>query len=54
MVFMAVGCTTKKLAQLQVGEEILDLVGPLGVPTHIKNYGTVVCIAVVMELHLLT
>lgn len=45
MVFMAVGCTTKKLAQLQVGEEILDLVGPLGVPTHIKKYGTVVCVA---------
>lgn len=45
MVFMAVGCTTKKLAQIQVGEEILDLVGPLGVPTHIKNYGTVVCVA---------
>lgn len=45
IVFMAVGYTTKKLAELQAGEEILDLVGPLGVPTHIQNYGTVVCVA---------
>ena len=45
IVFMAVGYTTKKLAQLQAGEEILDLVGPLGVPTHIKKHGTVVCVA---------
>ncbi len=45
IVFMAVGHTTKKLARLQVGEEILDLVGPLGVPTEIENYGTVICVA---------
>ena len=45
MVFMAVGYSTKKLAQLSVGEEIKDVAGPLGIPTEIKNYGTVVCIA---------
>lgn len=45
IVFMAVGYSTKKLAQLNVGDEINDLVGPLGAPTHIKNYGTVVCVA---------
>lgn len=45
IVYMAVGETTKKLARLGEGDEILDLVGPLGQPTHIKNYGTVVCIA---------
>ncbi|MCD7878410.1 MAG: sulfide/dihydroorotate dehydrogenase-like FAD/NAD-binding protein [Candidatus Gastranaerophilales bacterium] len=45
VVFMAVGYTTKKLAMLEVGDEILDVVGPLGKPTEIKNYGTVVCIA---------
>lgn len=45
IVFMAVGYSTKKLAELEVGDEIADLVGPLGVPTHIKNYGTVVCVA---------
>ncbi len=45
IVFMAVGYTTKKLAQLEAGEEIEDLVGPLGVPTNVKKYGTVVCVA---------
>jgi ferredoxin--NADP+ reductase len=45
IVFMAVGYSTKKLAKLEVGEELVDLVGPLGQPTHIKKYGTVVCLA---------
>ncbi|MBE7705818.1 MAG: sulfide/dihydroorotate dehydrogenase-like FAD/NAD-binding protein [Cyanobacteria bacterium SIG30] len=45
IVYMAVGYTTKKLASLEVGDEIEDIVGPLGVPTHIENYGTVVCLA---------
>lgn len=45
IVYMAVGYSTKKLAQLNVGNKIADLVGPLGQPTHIKNYGTVVCLA---------
>jgi len=45
IVYMAVGYTTKKLAQLNAGDEIQDLVGPLGVPTEIKNFGTVVCVA---------
>jgi len=42
---MAVGYTTKKLASLDVGDEIEDIVGPLGVPTHVKNYGTIICVA---------
>ena len=45
IVFMAVGYTTKALAKLGVGDEILDISGPLGKPTHINNYGTVVCLA---------
>ena len=45
IVFMAVGYSTKKLAELEAGDELIDLVGPLGKPTHIDNYGTVVCIA---------
>ena len=45
IVFMAVGYSTKKLAEFNVGDELPDLVGPLGQPTHIKNYGTVVCVA---------
>lgn len=45
LVFMAVGYSTKKLAELNVGDELVDIVGPLGQPTHIENYGTVVCVA---------
>ena len=45
LVFMAVGYSTKKLSALNVGDELVDLVGPLGQPTHIENYGTVVCLA---------
>ncbi len=45
MVFMAVGYSTKKLARLNAGDEIQDIAGPLGIPTEIKNYGTVVCVA---------
>lgn len=45
LVFMAVGYSTKKLAELNEGDVLVDLVGPLGQPTHIQNYGTVVCLA---------
>ena len=45
LVFMAVGYSTKKLAQLNAGDEIVDIVGPLGKPTDIKKYGTAVCVA---------
>ena len=45
VVFMAVGYSTKKLAELNIGDEILDVVGPLGNPTEIEKYGTVVCVA---------
>ncbi len=44
IIFQAVGKTTRKLAQLNVGDEIAALVGPLGTPTHIENFGTVVCV----------
>ena len=45
IVFMAVGYSTKKLAELNEGDELVDIVGPLGQPTHIEKYGTVVCLA---------
>ena len=47
LTFSIYGCRIfyKKLAQLNVGDELVDLVGPLGKPTHIKNYGTAVCVA---------
>jgi len=45
IVFQVVGKTTMMLEDLQVGDEILDLVGPLGNPTEIENFGNAVCIA---------
>jgi NAD(P)H-flavin reductase len=45
MVFMEVGATTFRLAQLTAGESIADFIGPLGVPSDIEKFGTVVCVA---------
>jgi len=45
VVFMEVGKTTRKLATVKAGEYIANFAGPLGLPTHIENYGTVVCVA---------
>jgi len=45
MVFMEVGATTFRLAQLKAEESVADFVGPLGVPAHIDNFGNVVCVA---------
>jgi NAD(P)H-flavin reductase len=45
IVFQEVGTTTRRLAKLKAGDFIQDFVGPLGIPTHIDNYGTVVCVA---------
>jgi len=44
IVFQEVGQTTAKLAKLEEGGQISNLLGPLGHPTEIKHYGTVVCI----------
>ncbi len=44
IIFQEVGVSTKKLGALEVGEAPLDVVGPLGVPSEIENFGTVVCI----------
>ncbi len=45
IVFMEVGTTTRRLAWLGTGDFITDFVGPLGLPTHIDKFGTVVCVA---------
>jgi len=45
LVFMEVGTTTGKLALLKTGDSITDLIGPLGLPSHIEKFGTVVCVA---------
>lgn len=44
IVFMEVGTTTRKLAKLKAGDSIADFTGPLGLPTHIEKYGTVICV----------
>ena len=44
LVFQAVGKSTVQLAELDVGDTIRDVVGPLGKPTHVENFGRVVCI----------
>jgi len=44
IVFQEAGATTSRLARLNPGESIEDLVGPLGIPTHIEKFGTVVCV----------
>jgi len=43
LVVQKMGVSSSKLALLNVGDEITDLVGPLGKATHIENFGTVVC-----------
>ncbi|MEA1871928.1 MAG: sulfide/dihydroorotate dehydrogenase-like FAD/NAD-binding protein [Chloroflexota bacterium] len=45
LVFMEVGATTFRLALLKASDFIADFVGPLGVPSHIDKFGTVVCVA---------
>jgi len=45
IVFMEVGTSTRKLAVLNTGDSIVDFVGPLGRPTEIEQFGTVVCVA---------
>ena len=45
LVYQEVGLTTKLLGQLEVGDCILNLVGPLGVPAELPEKGTVVAVA---------
>lgn len=45
VVFMEVGMTTQRLATVKEGESIANFAGPLGVPTEIEDFGTVVCVA---------
>ena len=43
LVVQKVGVSSTKLCNLNVGDELTDVVGPLGKATHIENFGTVVC-----------
>ena len=44
IIFQAVGGTTNFMATLESGDMLLDVVGPLGHPTHIENFGHTICI----------
>jgi len=44
VIFMEIGKTTKQLGTMKVGDAILNFAGPLGVPSEVKKYGTVVMI----------
>jgi len=43
LVVQRMGVSSTKLCNLNEGEFITDMVGPLGKATHIENFGTVVC-----------
>ena len=44
IIFQEVGASTHKLAKFEEGDAYLDVVGPLGKPSHIEKFGTVVCV----------
>lgn len=44
LIFQVIGKTTAELALLKTDDSILDVTGPLGMPTEIKNYGTVMIV----------
>lgn len=44
LIFQRVGHSTTHLAELEPGQKIEALVGPLGTPTHIEKFGTCVCV----------
>lgn len=43
LVVQRVGKSSEKLCNLEPGDYITDMVGPLGKATHIENFGTVIC-----------
>jgi len=45
LIWQRVGKTTAELSDLKVGDEIANIVGPLGKPTHIENFGICVCVS---------
>ena len=44
IVFQVIGASTMKLAALNAGDSIVDFVGPLGQPSEIEKFGTVVVV----------
>jgi ferredoxin/flavodoxin---NADP+ reductase len=44
LIIQAIGKTTTLITRMEEGDAFLDIVGPLGHPTPIENFGTVICI----------
>ncbi len=44
IIVQEVGKTSAQLNTLKAGDEIMDLLGPLGIPSEIENFGNVVCL----------
>lgn len=44
MIFQEVGKSTMQMGMMQVGDSFSAIVGPLGHPTEIENYGSVICV----------
>jgi ferredoxin--NADP+ reductase len=44
IIFQEVGKSTMHLGKLDPGDEVSSFAGPLGHPTEIENYGTIVCV----------
>lgn len=44
LIWQAVGKTTAELAELKVGDKVENILGPLGRPSHIEKFGTIVCV----------
>ncbi len=44
VIYMVVGKSTALFKTLQVGDSYLDVIGPLGQPTHLEKVGKVICV----------
>ena len=44
LIWQRVGKTTAEMADLKQGDAIENIVGPLGTPTHVDKFGTIVCV----------
>jgi ferredoxin--NADP+ reductase len=44
IIYMVVGKSTALFKSLQVGDSYMDVIGPLGAPTHLEKVGRVVCV----------
>jgi ferredoxin--NADP+ reductase len=45
IIYQVVGKSTAELAKMKAGDSLPDVVGPLGLPTHIEKFGTVAAVA---------